>query len=279
VNKSNIAMYDGIKSKFKTTEIYCPTPADLQHKIVLMAQGNYEWQSAEDELVMNLDLRDVTLKSILDYTGGMGIRLNNTNRIIQQVFINGEEHFGFNKDIVILPNLKTSTSEIRIILGENQPSGPHLEYVSKRMPEIRKNGNDLEVRLLTKSKARFRFHAPPGHIVLNADWFDWNRQGKYRMNGYITSDRTVILKQLQTKGLMFYHSDILISHIKENESEIILFLPQDKEQQNKLVRFSSTTAVQSIQLNNQSIIPELVGDQHVLKLNLVKGENTLHIRF
>jgi hypothetical protein len=78
---------------------------------------------------------------------------------------------------------------------------------------------------------------------------------------------------------MFYHSDILISHIKENESEIILFLPQDKEQQNKLVRFSSTSAVQSIQLNNQSIIPELVGDQHVLKLNLVKGENTLHIRF
>jgi len=278
VNKNNIAMYDALKSKFKTTDIYCPTPADLQNKLVMMAQGDYTWESVGNELVMNLDLSKVLLETVLEYTGGMGIRLNNTHFMIQQVFIDGQEHFAYNEDVIILPNLINPSAEIKIVLGETSSIVPHLQYVSKRMPEIKKNGSDLTVTLLTKSNARFGFYAPPGFIVMNADWFEWNRRGKNRLNGYVTSDRTITLKQLKTQSLIFHQSDYLISNVKETESEIILTLPQEKEKQDKLIRFSSANEVQSIQLNNQPIEAKRDRDHYILKLNLMNGENKLSIK-
>jgi hypothetical protein len=277
VNKSNIAMYDAIKSKFKITDIYCPTPMDLQNKLVMMAQGDYSWESSENELVMSLDISDVIINSVPDYTGGMGIRINNTNRVIQQVFINGEEHFGFNEDVVILPNFTNSTAEIKVTLGEKPVVVPHLQYVSKRMPEIKKSGNDLSVKLLTKSKARFGFYASSGYFVMNADWFEWNRKGDHRLNGYVTSDRSITFKQLQTKGLEFYSSDVLISKIKESETEVILTISVNGTGQERMIQFSSEKEVNSVLLNNQKITPATQGDHYILNLNIGKGESILSI--
>jgi hypothetical protein len=277
VNKSNIAMYDALKSKFMTTDIYCPDPMDLQNKIVMIAQGNYTWESTGDELIMNLDLSNVILKSAKDYLGGMGIRINNTPLVIQQVFIDGQQHFAYNYDVVILPNLTNPAAEIKIVLGEKPSIEPHLKYISKRMPEIRSNGNELEVKLLTKSKARFGFHAPAGSIVLNADWFEWNRKGDHSLNGYVTSDRTIILKQLQTKDLEFYSSDVLISKVKESETEVILTLSVNGAGQKRMIQFSSEKEVNSVLLNNQKITPATQGDQYILNLNIGKGESILSI--
>jgi hypothetical protein len=145
------------------------------------------------------------------------------------------------------------------------------------MPEIRSNGNELEVKLLTKSKARFGFHAPAGSIVLNADWFEWNRKGDHSLNGYVTSDRTIILKQLQTKDLEFYSSDVLISKVKESETEVILTLSVNGAGQKRMIQFSSEKEVNSVLLNNQKITPATQGDQYILNLNIGKGESILSI--
>ncbi|MEE9119090.1 MAG: hypothetical protein V3U02_10940, partial [Calditrichia bacterium] len=264
VNKSNIAMYDALKSKFKTTDIYCPDPRDLQNKIVMMAQADYAWETNGNEIVMNLDLSRIAIDSVFSYTGGMGIRINNTPLKIQQVFIDDQRHFAYNEDVIILPNLIKPTAEIKIVLGSALSSEPHLQYTSKRMPEIRNNGNDIVVKLLTKSKARFGFHAPAGYIVLNVDWFEWNRKGNNRLNGYVTSDRTITLKQLRKPDLVFYHSDILISNVEENETETILTLSQEKAEQDNLILFSSEKEVRSIHLNNQSIVPEMDGNDNLI---------------
>jgi hypothetical protein len=272
-------MYNALKSKFKTTDIYCPTPVELQNKLVIMAQGDYTWKSTGTELMMTIDLSKVLLKSVLNYTGGMGIRLNNTRFTVQQVFIDGQEHFAYNEDMLILPNLTKPSAEIKVILGETPSTGPHLLYVSKRMPEIKKNGNDLTVTLMTKSKARFGFYAPSGFIVMNADWFEWNRKGNSRLDGYVTSDRTITLKQLKTPGIAFHYSDLIISNVKETESEIILTLPQEKAIQEKLIRISSVNDIQSIQLNDKLLEAEKDGDIYNIKLNLVIGENNLHIQY
>ena len=278
VNENNLPMYDAIKSKFYTTDIYCPTPIELQNKLVTMAQGDYSWESNGNELVLNLDLSKVRLKSVLGYTGGMGIRINHTGMIIQSVTINGQEHDAYSENVVILPNLDEPTAEIKIILGIEHPKKAHLQYVSKRMPAIGKNGSDLMVTLLTKSKGRFGFYAPSGYVVLNADWFEWNRKGNNRLNGYVTSDRTVTLKKLKLEGLTIRYSELLISDIKENGSEIIFTLPQAEAQQNKILRFSSVNQVRSVQLNNQVNEPQKDGDQYILNLDLVKGDNKLVIR-
>ena len=278
VNEYNLPMYDAIKSKFYTTDIYCPTPIELQNKLVTMAQSDYSWKSTGNELVLNLDLSRVHLKSILDYTGGMGIRINHTNMIIQRVTIDGHEHDAFSENVVILPNLDKPTAEIKITLGMELPKKPHLQYISKRMPTIGKNDGDLMVTLLTKNKGRFGFYAPPGYVVMNADWFEWNRKGNSRLNGYVISDRTITLKKLNLEGFTICYSELLISDIKENGSEIILTMPQDQEQHNKLFRFSSVNNVRSIQLNNQVNEPKKNGDQYILNLDLSKGENKLVIR-
>ena len=63
-----------------TSEIYCPEPEDLRYKLCIMAQSNYNWSAKENEISIKLDISDVGLDSAFLYTGGMGIRINNTSR-------------------------------------------------------------------------------------------------------------------------------------------------------------------------------------------------------
>jgi hypothetical protein len=279
VNKSNIAMYDALKSKFSTTDIYCPDPRDLQNKIVMMAQGNYSWRSENNELVINLDLSKVRLKSVGMYTGGMGLRINNTPLNIRDVHINGKKHQAFNKDVIILPNFAGPNVEIKVILGENSAVEPHLQYISKRMPWIKNNDNGLEVHLLTKSKARFGFYVPAGYIVLNADGFEWNRKSDHRLNGFVFSDRTLTLTKLKTSDLTFYQSEVQFSSLEESESGIDLTINGQKAEKNQLIRFSSDKKIKSVVLNDQPINPDIEGNHYSLQIDILKGENKLKLTF
>ncbi len=46
MNENNIAMYDAIKSKFATHDIYCPNTSGLTQKLRSLAQWNYRWKSS-----------------------------------------------------------------------------------------------------------------------------------------------------------------------------------------------------------------------------------------
>ncbi|MCB0284666.1 MAG: hypothetical protein KDF60_18935, partial [Calditrichaeota bacterium] len=126
VNKSNIEFYDAIKTKFNTSDIYCPTPDDLKNKLILMAQGNYSWQSDGNKITVDLNFSQVSLDSIFEYTAGMGLRINNTVKKIQQVKIDGKDHRAFSDHTVILPGLTKPGAKIEIILGEEYSKEPRL---------------------------------------------------------------------------------------------------------------------------------------------------------
>jgi hypothetical protein len=81
------------------------------------------------------------------------------------------------------------------------------------------------------------------------------------------------------QDVAIHYSDLLISDIEETGSEFILTLPQEDAQQDKRIRFSSANDVRSVQLNNKAIETKKDGDQYILTLDLVKGENKLAIRF
>lgn len=51
-----------------------------------------------------------------------------------------------------------------------------------------------------KSKARFSLRMREPAILLNADWQEWDRKGDHQLNGYVTSDRTLVLKRTKRKG-------------------------------------------------------------------------------
>ncbi|HEX9652466.1 MAG TPA: hypothetical protein VGA99_02045, partial [bacterium] len=79
VNKSNIEFYDAMKAKFATHRIYCPTPEDLGHKLRAMAQWDYSWTVMNDKVDIMLDLSHVRLDTIPYFTGGMGLKIENTH--------------------------------------------------------------------------------------------------------------------------------------------------------------------------------------------------------
>jgi peptidoglycan/xylan/chitin deacetylase (PgdA/CDA1 family) len=224
INESNIAFYDAMKAKFASRKIYCPTPEELGHKLRAMAQWNYRWRAEAGQMEVELDLSNVLLDTIPHFTGGMGLRIENTKDCIQKVTINGKPHFAFTDQMIILPNLKKGVNKIYLTLGAHSPSEPRLTYVSSRMPEIEKKGDVLEVEVLTKSKARFSFYAPAGAVVLNADWQEWNRAGDGMVDGYVTSDRQLTLRPIERQGFRITRAEVRLAGIEEKVSTVTLKL-------------------------------------------------------
>lgn len=278
INKSNIAMYDGMKAKFRNNDIYCPDPYDLQNKLIMMAQAGYTWQQQGDTIDFHLDLSQVGVENIGEYAGGMGLRVNNSRRSIQQVYINGKAHFAFNDHVVILPNLSEAKTNIRVVLGKAPEELPHLRFVSKRMPALEKTGEDLSMKVLTKSRAKFTFNAPAGYILLNADGYEWGRTADNELKGFVTSDRTVTLKQLAAKDVAVTFTDVSIAAVTEENNTLALNLAKS-EAGNNMIRLKSGREIKSVNLNDTEITFEKKGQNYILPLTLQADVNNLTIKF
>jgi hypothetical protein len=169
MNKNNLAMYDAIKTKFATRDIYCPTPRELTNKLRAMAQWDYSWESSENKVRLTLDLSPVKIDTVPYFTGGMGLNLDNTDQYIQKVTINQKDYFGFKDRLVILPDLQKGRNTIEILLGPQRSHQSRLTYISKHMPAIGKSGDDLIVTVKTRCRARLHFYCESGYILLNSD--------------------------------------------------------------------------------------------------------------
>jgi len=220
INKNNMAFYNAMKENFNTHDVYCPTPIDLANKLRAMAQWNYDWKSQSNRIELQLDLSKVGIDSIAEFIGGMGIKIENTNAFIQQVLVNKVAHYAFTDNLVILPNLKRGKNRIVVTLGDRPSRESHLTFVSKRMPSIHKEGNDLTVDILTKCRAKFNFKVYEPFILLNADWQEWNREGKHVLRGSVTSDRSIVLKRTSQFDFSIVRSTVPITDYKESKSAI-----------------------------------------------------------
>ncbi len=278
MNKKNIAFYDAIKAKFATNDIYCPTPVDLTNKLRAMAQWNYSWNSAGNKLEMTLDLSNVRVDTIPYFIGGMGIRVENSGEFIQSVKINGQEHYAFSDRVVILPNLKKGPNKIEVMLGPDRPTKPHLAYISKRMPEIRQNGDALQFSVLTKSKARFHFYTKSGHVLLNADWQEWNRKNDNLLRAYVTSDRKPVLKKLKNSDFMLTRATLPVADVKESGSKIT-FTVNPNEDAERVVAFQSPKAPKTLTFAGKPVEAVHQAGQYVLNLPEFKEAVELAITF
>ena len=278
INKNNIAMYDALKAKFTSTNIYCPDPIDLGNKIRAMAQWNYSWEAEDTRLKMTIDITDMLLNSIAEYTGSMGIKIENTNKYISHVLINGYPHLAFNANVVILPNLKKNINEIIIELSDKQCDQNRLIFISKRMPQIQNNEHDLISTVLTKSRAKFTYYIVKPSVLLNSDWYEWNRKGDNMLNGYVVSDRNIILRELQSNEFFITYTDIRFLDISESVSEILLILA-GKEQGSRRICFQSINKPRQITLESQAVQFEERANQFQIKLPEYKNRAKLCIKF
>lgn len=278
INTNNIAMYDALKTKFKNSKIYCPEPEDLRYKLCIMAQSNYDWYVEDNEINIKLDIGSVALDSAFLYTGGMGIRINNTSKMISKVLINGSEHFAFNDNLVILPNLYGTTADIKIVLADVKNIGPHLTYISKRMPAIEKNETELHLNILTKIKAKFTFHAPNDYLLLNADGFNYSLSNPNEINGYVNSDRAVRLKKINSNGFSISNCTVLISDFLENGKDIVLKINSSNSLDSNQFHFKSTKEINQVLLDSKEMKMNKEGNRYSMVIDQFEGEKELTIK-
>lgn len=278
INANNIAMYDAIKTKFMNSKIYCPEPEDLRYKICIMAQANYDWSVEGNEINLKLDLSSVDLDSAFLFTGGMGIRINNSFKKINKVFIDGKEHFAFNDELIILPNLSGTTADIKIVLSDVENTEPLLTYISKRMPLIEKTEDGLQLATLTKSKAKFSFRAPEGYLLINADGFNYSLNNPNEINGYVNSERNITLKKIKLDDFSIIKSTVRIKDYSENENEITLKIlspfPSDSEQ----IQFVSTKEIKQILIDNTEVNVGRDGNNFAIEIIPFEGEKEIIIK-
>ncbi|MGH7491840.1 MAG: hypothetical protein ACREOO_05550 [bacterium] len=224
MNESNIAFYDAMQAKFATSKIYCPTPEDLGHKLRAMKQWEYSWQSSADRIEIKLDLSRVLLDTVPHFTGGMGIRIENTRARLEQVMINGQPHAAFSDQVIILPNLQKGINTIHAALRKNVSEQPRLTYVSKRMPAIYADGDSLVVHIQTKAKAKFDFFVSRPFVLLHADAQEWNRNGDDLVQGFVASDRRLVLKPSRFNDFVISRASLPITDFKEGASTLTLSL-------------------------------------------------------
>jgi len=265
MNKNNIAMYDAMRAKFATNDIYAPQPEDLGNKLRAMAQWNYKWKSDGSKIDLTLDLSDVLLDTVAHFTGGMGIRINNFDDYIKRVTVNGDEHWAFNDDAVILPNLKKGKNRIALQLGTNPSRNPRLTYVSKRMPFIKKSGENLELQILTKSKGRFKFYVEEGYTLLYADWFEWNRRGDNTLEGYVTSDRNLKLVRTDTRKVIIRRATLPITGVETTEGTVKLNL-KNNESAERTFWLRMPEEPQSIRVNGKVLTFTKTGNTYMVTI-------------
>jgi uncharacterized membrane protein len=276
MNTNNRPFYDAVRAKFATSDIYCPGPVDLGHKLRAMAQWEYSWKSDDDRVEITLDLTAVRNDTVPYFIGGMGISIENTPLVIQKVNINGHDHPAFDHRLIILPNLKKEKNRIIATMGPTSSNVPRLTYISKRMPVINKEGEDISLSVLTESKARMSFYVEKSSVLLNTDYQEWNRKGNRQIRGFVTSDRRVILKKIECQDIHLLYADIIIMDVIENKEGIRFKLKGGKDGESKMC-FLSHRDIKKITFQGKDIDYRLLNGKVQLSLPSFQKESDLFI--
>ena len=269
----HLSFYGALRERFSTQDLYFPTPVDVVQKLRAAARCRYDWEATETGIDLTLDCRDAGSAAIPDYIGGMGVRIENSDRVIQAVRINDQPHFGFRDRVVILPNPVGDNMRISITLGETSSTEPRLIYASKRTPVIHKTDEGLEISLLTKSRAKFAFFAPGPYLLLNADaqWRD--SSDSHILRGHVNSDRDVILKQVSQPGFSLLRSEVPITSITRRADGLAIVLQRSGGQ----FEFSSSQPPVKILLNKLQLPMETNGNTYSVELPVMKCSSRLII--
>ena len=243
-----------------------------------MSQWKYKWKASKNQIKLVIDLSDVDSKYIADYTGGMGIRIENSKDKIQSVQINEKHHPAYSDNVVILPNLKPGKNEILIRLGPEFVHHTRLTFVSKRMPSIRIEEQQIEVRVLTKSKAKFSFYVEKPFVLLNADWQAWDFSGDLMLHGYTTSNRRLILKKLSGDNFCITRSTLPIRDFSIKNNLVLLILGESVTNERTLW-FKSSHIPKRLLLNNHTLSCTKHGKIYKIAFPEIKKTSILKVEF
>jgi len=277
INESNLAMYDAMKARFATSDIYCPTPEDLMQKLRILAQWDYRWESDGETVELLLNFGRCHLDSLFHYAGGMGVRMENTRLFIREVQINGRNHAAYSDRIVILPNLERGENHIRIRLSDKPSTQPRLTYVSKRISRVVQRGEQIEFSVLTRSRARFAFYSPCPAVIRNADGQEWNRKGDGILRGFVDSDRALIFQPLGDEEFVLLRCGFTLKDITRARGAVCLQLAVH-DSENAELAFRTSKRVREIRWGSRPLQWRMRGGSIVVSGAGLKGEGEMAIQ-
>ena len=280
VNDSNIAMYDAMKAKFATFDIYAPEPEELGHKIRAMKQWDYTWSAIPGGVRITIDLSGVLHEDIPAFTGGMGLRIDNTKRHISSVMINGKPHFGFDSHMVVLPQLDEGSTAIEVMLEELPSTQTRLTYTSKMMTDLHGDGKNLRFSIDTKSRGRFAVYTREPGVLIGADFQEWNRLGNYRLSGHVNNSRSLAFEPSLQHGFGLLHADVPVTGFRETrgQAELDLGISAENREMSE-IRFTSARTPRTIRLNQEEITFTSINGVTSVPVPRINKNVTLQILF
>jgi len=268
-----LPLYEAVRAKWASLPIYAPEPEDLVSKVLALAQWDYSWQADESRVDLTLDMSGLRRDEITQFTGGMGIRIDNTLDPIQSVTIDGRPHPAFSDHVVILPNLAKGVHKLSVTLGPLPSNATRLTYVSKRMPAVRQQADGLAVELLARSKGRMSFHTDAPVVLVGADFQEWNRKGNRQLDAWVVSDRTVVLRKAVRTGFGILQASARILDFRETGSTVNLTLEGPGTE--SPLRFTAGRAPKRILLNGNPV----PAPNSEIMVPQARGKVQLEVRF
>ena len=165
-NENNWELYEATRNFWATHDIYCPEPAELAAKMKFLSNAAYTWRWEDGALVMDLRFDAANFEKYAPYVGGMAVGINNTERPIRRVEIDGKPHAAFSDSKVILPCPANAAMTVKVFF-DGAPA-PRLEYTSKVLKSIASTQEGLVADVADRSVARLRFRLTEPSVVLGA---------------------------------------------------------------------------------------------------------------
>lgn len=223
-NTYNLPMYEAVRTKWATLPIYAPEPTELAEKLRGMAKWTYSWKASDNAVELTLSIPADTGKERPDFTGGMGVRIENTGKFINAVSIDGQPHPAFSDRVVILPALSRGTHTVKVSLGPHPAAIPHLSYLSKTLTSTSLTPSGMRFTVKAKAKARFSVVAEGHAVLLNADSQAWDEGSDRAIDGFVLSDRKVEIFRPNVAGFRVLSANRAILNVNQQPNALALKL-------------------------------------------------------
>ena len=146
------------------------------------------------------------------------------------------------------------------------------------MPALGSSGESIEVSLLTRSKARFAFYAGTPSVLLNADWQEWNRLGRRLLRGYVTSDRTIVLREYADADFRILRATLPIVAFSQDSGAVQIEFAESIGDERSL-SFRSSKVPERVAWNDAELAFTRSGSDFTVALPEFELAGTLVLRF
>lgn len=258
INGSNQEYYETIRNFWNTHDVYCPEAPELAGKLVLLSNAKLNWTSGKDELTAEVSFRPEDFGKYAQYIGGMAIGVNNTDKAISSVEIDGKPYYAFSDTKVILPVPQSADMKITVRFGESKP-GRRVIYSSKVLESVQAGDDALTAKVISKSMARVKFESAEPSIVLGASRFNSSRGG-CEIEGRLLGSGEMKLVSNPSK-VKIYSATLPVKNIKATSDGVKLTVCGNGRHHNSIVVFS-----------------EQLGRKTTIDIAQLKGEKTITIK-